>query len=87
MATDTTSLINSLSAIPQTVSNSLDKIGDLTNALQLFGLDATIVIGYLIYILSFFVAIRLFILMIQKYKENEKALSNLFFLGLFFKKK
>jgi hypothetical protein len=26
-------------------------------------------------------------LMIQKYKENEKALSNLFFLGLFFKKK
>ena len=84
---DTNSLINSLANVPQAVTNSLDKIGDLTNTLQLFGLDATIVIGYLIYILSFFVAIRGFILIVQKYKQNEKALSNLFFLGLFFKKK
>ena len=85
MATETTSLIGSLATIPTSVTNSLDSMKDLSNNLTLLGMDLGIILGYLWYILAFFVAIRGIFLAIKKYKENEKYLSSLFFMGIFHK--
>jgi hypothetical protein len=85
MATETTSLISSLANVPQSVQNSLDAMKDLSNNLTLFSMDLGIILGYLLYILAFFVAIRGIFLAIKKYKENEKYLSSLFFMGIFHK--
>lgn len=80
---DTQSLIGSLATIPTSVTNSLDSLKDLSQSLTLLGLDIGIFVGYFLYILIFFVAIRGIFLAIKKYKENEKSLSKLFFIGLF----
>lgn len=80
-----TSLIGSLANVPQVVSNSLDSIKDLVHSLTLLGMDIGIILGYLIYILLFFVAIRGIFVGLQKYKENEKYLSKMFFMGIFHK--
>ena len=84
---DVISQIQNIAYIPQSVQSSLDAMKDLTRGIELFGMDATILIGYLLYIVLFFFAIKGFFLMYQKYKENEKVLSKLFFIGTSDKRK
>jgi hypothetical protein len=78
---DTLSQIQNIAHIPQSIQSSLDAMKELTRNIELFGMDAGILIGYLLYIVLFFFAIKGFFLMYQKYKENEQILSKLFFLG------
>ncbi len=81
------SLIQSLSQVPTSVQNSLDSLRDLSRDITLLGLDVSIFLGYFIYVVLFFVAIRGVVIAIKKYKEDEHNLKKLFFVGFFEEKK
>jgi len=78
---DIISQIQNIAYIPQSVQSSLDAMKDFTRGLELFGMDANIIIGYLFYIILFFFVMRGFVFLYQKYRENEQILSKLFFIG------
>jgi len=75
------SMIQNIANVPQVVQNSLDSIKDFIRDASLFGMDATIIIGYLLYIVLFFVAIKGIYLIYTKFKENQEMLSKFFFFG------